>query len=553
MLKKARVRLIPLGGLGEIGKNMLAVECGQDILVIDAGLMFPEEEMLGVDLVIPDISYLVENREKVRAIIITHGHEDHTGALPYILPRLNVPIFATRLTQGLIAVKLKEHHLLEGAALNTIQAGDELTIGPFRLEFFHVCHSIPDGVGIALHAPVGLIVHSGDFKFDQTPVDGRLTDFAKLAQLGGQDVLCLLSDSTNAERTGYTPSERQVGEMLDQVFLRAQGRIVVATFASNISRIQQVINAAVQYDRRVAILGRSMSENVRVAMELGYLDAPEGVLIRVDEANRLPRDRVAIITTGSQGEPTSALTRMANRELRQLQIEPGDVVVISATPIPGNEEAVNRTINDLFRLGADVVYDRLTNVHVSGHGAQEDQKLMLNLLRPRFFVPIHGEYRHLYLHARTAEMVGINPANIFILNNGRILELGRHSARVVGSVPAGDVFVDGLGVGDVSHVVLRDRKVLAQDGVVIVAVVVDKHSGQPITEPDIISRGFVYEPDAEGLLEMARERVCRLLEGGHSRASERMFISSKIKEVLGQFLYDKTHRRPMILPLVTEV
>ncbi len=552
-MPKSKVRIIPLGGLGEIGKNMMAVECGDDILVIDCGLMFPEEEMLGVDLVIPDISYLVENKEKVRAIVITHGHEDHTGALPYVLPQLNVPIYATRLTQGLISVKLKEHHLLDKATLNTIQAGDELNIGCFRLEFFHVCHSIPDGVGIALHTPVGLVIHTGDFKFDQTPVDGRLTDFAKLAQLGGQEVLCLLSDSTNAERAGYTPSERQVGEMLDRVFLRAPGRIIVATFASNISRIQQVIDAAIRYDRRVAVMGRSMTENVRMAGELGYLDVPEGVLLRTDEATRLPRDKVAIVTTGSQGEPTSALTRMANRDFRQLQIEPGDTVVISATPIPGNEESVNHTIDNLFRQGADVVYDALTNVHVSGHGAQEDERMMLNLLRPRFFVPIHGEYRHLRIHAKTALELGIPESDIFLLENGQVLELGHHTAKINGKVPAGYVFVDGLGVGDVGQVVLRDRKLLSQDGVVIVTVTVDKQTGRPVTDPDIISRGFVYERDAEDLLGMARERVNRALEEGSTRSAERAFISAKIKEALGQFPYDQTHRRPMILPAVTEV
>ncbi|MDP3047332.1 MAG: ribonuclease J [Chloroflexota bacterium] len=552
-MPKSKVRIIPLGGLGEIGKNMMAVECGEDILVIDAGLMFPEEEMPGVDLVIPDISYLVENRDRVRALVVTHGHEDHTGALPYVLPKLDVPIYATKLTQGLIAVKLKEHHLLDKVKLNTVQAGDEVNIGCFRLEFFHVCHSIPDGVGIALHTPVGLIIHTGDFKFDQTPVDGRLTDFSRLARLGGQDVLALLSDSTNSERPGYTPSERQVGEMFDRVFMRAPGRIIIATFASNISRIQQVIEAAIRYDRRVAVIGRSMTENVRMSVELGYLDVPEGVLMRVDEAGRLPRDKVAIITTGSQGEPTSALTRMANREHRQLQIEDGDTVVISATPIPGNEESVNHTIDNLFRQGADVVYDTLTNVHVSGHGAQEDQKMMLNLLRPRFFMPIHGEYRHLRLHAKTAEELGMAPANIFILENGQVLEFGLHSAKINGKVPAGYVLVDGLGVGDVGHVVLRDRKLLSEDGVVIVNVTVDKQTGRPVSEPDIISRGFIYEPDSEGLLEMAREKVNAALAEGVTRSAERGYISAKIKETLGRFLYDQTHRRPMILPVVTEV
>jgi ribonuclease J len=552
-MPKTKVRIIPLGGLGEIGKNMMAIECGDDIVVIDAGLMFPEEDMLGVDLVIPDISYLVENKEKVRAIVITHGHEDHTGALPYILPQLNVPIYATKLTRGLIAVKLKDHHLLDTAALNTIQAGDEVNVGCFRMEFFHVCHSIPDGVGIAIHTPVGLVVHTGDFKFDQTPVDGRLTDFSKLAQLGGQEVLALLSDSTNAEHPGYTPSEQEVGEMLDRVFMRAPGRIIVATFASNISRIQQVIEAAINYGRRVAVVGRSMTENVRMATELGYLDIPEGVVLRVDEAARLPRDQVAIVTTGSQGEPTSALTRMANQDFRQVQIEHGDTVVISATPIPGNEESVNHTIDNLFRLGADVVYDAVTNVHVSGHGAREDEKMMLNLLRPRFFVPIHGEYRHLQMHAKTAHELGIAESDIFILENGQVLEFGHHTAKIAGKVPAGYVFVDGLGVGDVGQVVLRDRKLLSQDGVVIVTVTVDRQTGRPVAEPDIVSRGFVYERDAEELLARAREKVSASLKEVCSQSAERSFLTAKIKETLGQFLYDQTHRRPMILPVVTEI
>ena len=552
-MPRSKVRIIPLGGLGEIGKNMMAVECGDDIVVIDAGLMFPEEEMPGVDLVIPDITYLIENRDRVRAIVVTHGHEDHTGALPYVLPKLGVPIYATRLTQGLISVKLKEHHLLEDATLNTIKAGEEVTIGCFRLEFFHVCHSIPDGVGIALHTPAGLIVHTGDFKFDQTPVDNRLTDFASLARLGGDDVLALLSDSTNAERPGYTPSERQVGEMFDRVFLRAPGRVIVATFASNISRIQQVVDVAVRYDRRVAVIGRSMTENVRMARELGYLDMPDGVLIRVEEAARLPRNRVAIITTGSQGEPTSALTRMANGESRQLRIEEGDTVVISATPIPGNEESVNHTVDNLFRHGADVVYDALTNVHVSGHGAQEDERMMLNLLRPRYFVPIHGEYRHLRLHAKTAAELGIPESDIFILENGQILELSQHSAKVSGRVPAGYVLVDGIGVGDVGQVVLRDRRLLSQDGVVIVTVTVDKQTGQLVGPPDIVSRGFIYEPDSEGLLDKARDRVSTAMEEGTRSSAERAFISAKIKETLGRLLYELTHRRPMILPVITEV
>jgi len=552
-LAKNRVRLIPLGGLGEIGKNMLVVEHQDDILVVDAGLMFPENEMLGVDLVIPDVSYLVERKDKIRGIIITHGHEDHTGALPYVLPRLNAPIFATKLTRGLISVKLKEHRLLDKAQLNVIQAGDELNLGSFRLEFFHVSHSIPDGVGVAFHTPVGIIVHSGDFKFDHTPVDGRLTDFAKLSQLGGQGVLALLSDSTNAETPGYTPSEKMVSEMFDRVFPKAPGRIIVATFASNISRIQQVIEAAIKHDRRVGIVGRSMVENVRMARDLGYLQVPEGVLLKTEEISRLPGDKVAIVTTGSQGEPTSALARMANGDFRQLQIEKDDTVIISARPIPGNEELVNHIINNLFKLGADVLYDQLLDVHVSGHASQEEEKLMLNLLRPRYFIPIHGEYRHLMLHAKLAFEVGVHPNNIFVIENGQVVEFGQHGARLNGTVPAGYVLVDGIGVGDVGQVVLRDRRLLSQDGVVIVTITVDKQTGRPLTEPDIISRGFVYEREAEGLLEAAREQITAALEDSVSHTAEWSFINTRIKETLGKFFYDRTHRRPMILPVVMEV
>ncbi|MBI4758964.1 MAG: ribonuclease J [Chloroflexi bacterium] len=542
-MAKNKVRLIPLGGLGEIGKNMLVVEHQDDILVVDAGLMFPENEMLGVDLVIPDVS----------GIVVTHGHEDHTGAIRHVMNEFDAPLFATPLTRGLLEVKLQRGGLLEKARINTINAGDRVDIGPFGVEFFHVCHSIPDGVGLGITTPAGLIVHSGDFKFDHTPVDGRLTDFAKLSQLGGQGVLALLSDSTNAETPGYTPSEKMVSEMFDRVFPKAPGRIIVATFASNISRIQQVIEAAIKHDRRVGIVGRSMVENVRMARDLGYLEVPEGVLLKAEEINRLPGEKVAIVTTGSQGEPTSALARMANGDFRLLQIEKDDTVIISARPIPGNEELVNHIINNLFKLGADVLYDQLLDVHVSGHASQEEEKLMLNLLRPRYFIPIHGEYRHLMLHAKLAFEVGIPPDNIFVIENGQVVEFEQRGARLNGTVPAGYVLVDGIGVGDVGQVVLRDRRLLSQDGVVIVTITVDKQTGRPLTEPDIISRGFVYEREAEGLLEAAREQVTAALEDSVSHTAEWSFINTRIKETLGKFFYDQTHRRPMILPVVMEV
>ncbi len=553
-MPKNRLRIIPLGGLGEIGKNCMLVEFQDEIILIDAGVMFPENDMLGVDLVIPDITYLQDKVDMIRGVVITHGHEDHIGALPYLLPRLGMPpVYATRLTQGLIAIKLKEHRLLDEARLQTIQAGDSINLGPFQIEFFHVSHSIPDGVGLALHTPIGTVVHSGDFKFDHTPVDGRLTDFARLASLGQQGVLVLLSDSTNADSSGYTPSEKVVGEMLDHVFARAAKRIIIATFASNISRIQQIVDAALRYDRRVGIVGRSMVENVRMARDLGYLDVPEGVLLRLDELNRLPPDQVLIITTGSQGEPTSALSRMANRDYQALPIVPGDTVIISATPIPGNEESVNHTIDNLFRLGADVLYNDIMDVHVSGHAGQEEQKLMLNLVQPRYFVPIHGEYRHLRLHARLAEAVGVEPDNIFVLEDGQIVEFAPGMGRLAGEVPADYVFVDGLGVGDVGDVVLRDRQALSQDGVVIAAVTVDKKTGRPLGEPDIISRGFVYERQAEELLAMARDRLMQVLGSSESQTAEWSFLNTKIKETLGKLFYEQTHRHPMILPVVTEV
>ena len=543
------LRLIPLGGVGEIGKNMMLMEYGENIIVIDAGLMFPENYMLGIDIVIPDISYLLEHKDKVRGIIITHGHEDHIGGLPYVLPQVNVPIYATKLTRGLIEVKLKEHKLLQEASLHTIQPGDALNLGPFHIEFFRVCHSIPDGVGLAVETPVGLIVHSGDFKFDHSPVDGRLTDFAKLAELGGRGVLVLLSDSTNAEAPGYTHSEQEIGETFDRIFFGAKGRVIVATFASNISRIQQVIEMAERHSRRVGVVGRSMVNNVKMATELGYLNVSPDMLLTIDEINRLPPRKVVMVCTGSQGEPTSALVRMASDEYRSISIRPGDTVIVSATPIPGNEELINHTLNNLFRLGADVYYDELLDVHVSGHASQEEQKLMINLLKPKFFVPIHGEYRHLVLHAQMAQQLGIPAKNIFVVESGQVLEFDGNEGWLGEEVAGGYVFVDGLGVGDVGQVVLRDRQHLSRDGFLIAVVAVDEKTGELLAEPDIISRGFVYMREAEDLIEQAKEQVVTALQKGGSPT----VVSAKIRETLSEFLYEQTRRRPMILPVVIEV
>jgi ribonuclease J len=558
------LRCIPLGGLGEIGRNMMVVEYERDIVIIDVGVMFPENEMLGVDLVIPDVSYLLDKVDRIRGIVITHGHEDHTGSLPYVLPQLNFPpVWATTLTAGLISVKLKEHRLTDRVRMHTITPGEAVDFGRLRAEFFRVCHSIPDGVGVALHTPVGLVVHTGDFKFDYTPVDRRQTDFAKLAELGAQGVLCLFSDSTNADRPGYTPSERVVGEALDALIGRARGRVIITTFASLISRIQQIIDTAAKYERKVGVIGRSMVQNVTIAQELGYLTAPPGVLLKADEIGQLkqlPPQQVVVITTGSQGEPTSALTRMANRDHRQIEIVPGDTVIMSAGAIPGNEELVSRTIDNLFRLGANVFWGHDTQVHVSGHASQEEQKLMLSLVRPQYFVPIHGEYRHLILHARLAQSLGVPAQRIFVIEDGEVLELTADSAEVADHVSAGYVFVDGLGVGDVGQVVLRDRQALAQDGILIVTITVDRHTGLPVAGPDIVSRGFVYVRENEELVDKARAQVELALQSspavskdGEARQVDWQYVKNKIRDVLARFVYEQTRRRPMILPLVMEV
>lgn len=551
-----KVRLVPLGGLGEVGKNMMVVEYGDDIIIVDVGVMFPDEEMFGVDLVIPDTSYLADKKQRIRGILITHGHEDHVGGLPYILPMLDFPpIYATRLTQGLINVKLKEHRLLDKASVQVIAPGDQVELGTCFAEFFRVNHSIPDSVGIILHTPVGTVVLTGDYKFDYTPVDGKPADLGTLGKIGNDGVLVMLGDSTRVETPGYTPSERVVNDSLDKIFANAPGRILLATFASLISRVQQVIDASERYERFVALVGRSMQNNVQMAIELGYLNVPKGMLIRAEDINKFNPEQVTIICTGSQGEPTSALTRIANQDHRLIRIQPGDTVILSATPVPGNEKMVNRTINSLFRQGAEVFYQGIAQVHVSGHAAQEELKLMLSLIRPKYFVPVHGEYRQMVLHAKLAYSLGVPEENIVIAEDGDIIELSPDGGIAINDhVASGNVFVDGLSVGDVGQIVLRDRKVLSQDGILMVVLTVDKETGQPLAGPDIVSRGFVYMRDSEALLESARERVFAALSGADKHGgSDWSFIKDKIKHTLGEFLYEKTHRRPMILPVVMEV
>ena len=545
--------VIPLGGLGEIGKNMTVIQYGNDIIVIDAGLAFPDDDMFGIDLVIPDMSYLIENRDKVRAVVITHGHEDHIGGLSYLLNEVNVPVYATKLVCGLIEGKLKENHITN-YTLNEVHHGDEVQIGCMKVGFIHTNHSIPDASALYFRTPVGTIVHTGDFKMDLTPVDGRQMDIHKFAELGRRGVLLLMSDSTNAERPGYTESETTVGHAFRKAFRAAKGRIILATFASNISRIQQAINTAVQFKRKVTVLGRSMVNNVQIAIELGYLDVPEGVLIEPDELNRYPDDQILILTTGSQGEPMAGLSRMASNNHRSVSIMPGDTVIISATPIPGNETGVGRTIDNLMRLGANVIAGRDKKIHVSGHASQEELKLMLELIKPKYFIPVHGEYRMLKTHGDLAVMMGVAKDHVLIGDNGQIFEFSNRSGHKTGHVNAGRVFVDGLGVGDVGNIVIRDRQQLAMEGVVIVVMTLAKGPSHPLAGPDIVSRGFVYVRDSEELIREAHDRVAAVLErceAGNIR--EWAVIKSQVRDTLSRYLYEKTRRRPMILPIIMEV
>jgi ribonuclease J len=547
-----KLTLVPLGGVGEIGKNMWVVGYGDDLVVLDCGGMFPEEEMLGVDLVIPDITYLLENRDRVRAIILSHGHEDHVGALPYVLNRLPLPVYGTRLTLGLVAGKLEEHGLAKTASLHEVRVGEPLQIGAMQFEFVHVNHSLADVVAIAVHTPAGTLLYATDFKFDFTPIDGRVTDLQKLAELGARGVLCLLSDSTNAERPGYTYSEKVVGETFFEVFSRSKGRIVVATFASNVHRIQQVIEAAERFKRKVCVVGRSMVNNVTIAARLGYLRIPDGLLIDIDALEDLPPEKVVVISTGSQGEPMAALTRMAMAEHRRIEIMPGDTVIISASPIPGNERMIGRTINHLFRQGAQVIYHAISGVHVSGHASQEELKLMLSLVRPRYFIPIHGEYRMLVQHAKLAELVGVK--SVMIAEIGDLIEMNAQTFRKTGKAEAGSVMVDGLGVGDVGTVVLRDRQQLSQDGILLVVVSIDKQTGALLAGPEIISRGFVYMREAETLVEEARNTVANTIEACAERdLGEWNAIKTQVREALSNLVWERTRRRPMILPVVMEI
>ena len=555
MAKEAqKLQIIPLGGLGEIGKNMTVVRYGDDIIVIDAGLMFPEEEMLGIDLVIPDITYLLENKDKIKAIVLTHGHEDHIGALPYVLRQIpNIPVYGTRLTLGILEGRLKENGV-DSSNLHPVYHGDIISAGCFTVGFIRVNHSIADACGLSIKTPMGMIVHTGDFKFDYTPVDGKMTDFRAFSDLGNRGVLVLLADSTNAEREGHTPSERTVGIAFEKAFRKAKNRIIIATFSSNVHRIQQVVDTAIKYNRKVAILGRSMINVVNISIKLGYLNMPEDMLIDIDEINNYPMNQVVIITTGSQGEPMSARTRMSTANHRKVGIVPGDTIIISATPIPGNEKLVSKIVNQLFKKGAEVIYGSAENIHVSGHACQEELKLMQTLIKPKNFIPVHGEYRHLKQHAELAVDVGLSEKNFMIAENGDVIEITRDSIKKNGSVTSGQIFVDGLGVGDVGNIVLRDRKHLSQDGILTVVVTISKDTASVVAGPDIISRGFVYVRESEDLMDEAKEIVkCILRDCEKKGICDWATIKSNIRDGLRSFLYEKTKRKPMILPIIMEI
>lgn len=552
---KKKLKVIPLGGLQEIGKNITVFEYEDDIFVVDCGLAFPEDEMLGIDLVIPDVSYLVKNKEKVRGIILTHGHEDHIGALPYVLKDLNVPVFGTRLTLGLVKYKLEEHGMLDMVDLRNVEPGQVIELGAFKVEFIRSTHSIADTVALAIFTPVGTIVHTSDFKIDYTPIEGETIDLARFAELGKEGVLLFMCDSTNVEREGYTMSERTVGETFEEIFMNAKSRILVATFASNVHRIQQIVNAAVKFGRKVAICGRSMLNVTNVAMELGYLNVPEGALVDIDQIDKYNPRNIVIITTGSQGEPMSALSRMAMSDHRKVEIVPGDLVIISANSIPGNEKFVFRVINELFKKGADVIYEALADIHVSGHAFKEELKLMHKLVKPKFFLPVHGEYRHLKQHANLAHSLGMSMENIFVMDIGKVLELTADTARINGSVTSGRVLVDGLGVGDVGNIVLRDRKHLSQDGLIVIVITTESETGAVIAGPDIISRGFVYVRESEDLMEQVREVTKAALQKCEDKTTRNDWSAKKsiIKDELRDFLYEKTKRKPMILPIIMEI
>ena len=551
--ERAKIKIIPLGGINEIGKNITAIEYKEDIVIIDCGLKFPDDDMFGIDIVIPDISYLLKNSEKIKGIFLTHGHEDHIGALPYVLKQLNVPVYGTKLTLGIVETKLKEHGILGSTELVRVKPKDIVKLSSVSVEFIKTNHSIADSVAIAIHTPLGVVLHTGDFKIDYTPIDGEMMDFARLAEIGRKGVLVMMADSTNVERPGYTMTEKVVGETFDRLFGKASGRIIVATFASNVHRIQQIITAAQKYDKKVSVSGRSMENIVQVAIELGYLEVEKDVLVPIDQIGKYPNDKMVIITTGSQGEPMSALARMAASEHRKITVVPGDTVIISATPIPGNEKFVSRVVNQLFKKGAEVIYGSTEKIHVSGHACQEELKLMQALVRPKFFIPVHGEYRHLKKHGELAMELGLPEKNLVVCENGDVIEVTRNYIKKNGSVTSGQVFVDGLGVGDVGNIVLRDRKHLSQDGILTVVVTIERQTGKVVSGPDIISRGFVYVRESEGLMDEAREIVRAVLRDCEERQiTDWATLKSKMRDELREFLYEKTKRKPMILPIIME-
>ena len=552
--KKENLKIIPLGGLDEIGKNITVFEYGNEIVLVDCGLEFPEDDMLGVDLVIPDVTYLEKNKEKIKGLVITHGHEDHIGAIPYVLKQINIPIYATKLTVGLIKNKLEEHKLLASTKLITVEQGQTINFGNIKIEFIRSNHSIPDAVMLAIHTPVGVVLHTGDFKVDLTPIDDKIIDLGRIAELGNKGVLALMSDSTNSERKGFAMSEKTIGDVFDRLFQNNKKRIVVATFASNVHRVQQIVNSAEKYGRKIAVCGRSMINMIETAREIGYIDAPENMFIDIDMIKNYTDDQLVIITTGSQGETMSALTRMAAGEHKKVVITPNDMVIISATPIPGNEKLVSNVINDLMQIGAEVIYSALENVHVSGHACQEEQKLIIALAKPKFFIPVHGEYRQLRAHAETAKEMGVPAENIFILENGKTLELNKKEAKITTSVPSGKILVDGLGVGDVGNIVLRDRQHLSQDGLIVIVMTMDGSTGEIVSGPDVVSRGFVYVRESETLMDdvkkVIREEVRIFEEEGVRDWST---IKSTLKDDLRDYIFQRTKRNPMILPIIMEV
>ncbi len=551
--KKNTLKVIPLGGLEEIGKNMTVFEYGDSMFVVDCGLAFPEDEMLGIDLVIPDVTYVEKNNEKLKGIVVTHGHEDHIGALPYVLKKVNAPVYGTELTLALIENKLIEHQMQNEVTLKTVKAGQTLQLGAFKIEFIRSTHSIADSVALAIDTPIGMILHTSDFKIDQTPIEGEPIDLARIAEIGKKGVLLLMADSTNVERPGYTMSERTVGETLDNVFKSAKSRIIAATFASNIHRVQQIVNSAVKFNRKVAFSGRSMISVAKTAMKLGYLNIPSDVLMDIEKIQKLPADQIVMITTGSQGEPMSALTRIALATHRKVGIEKGDLVIISASPVPGNEKFVSRVINDLFKQGADVIYETLADIHVSGHARQEELKLMHRLVKPKYFMPVHGEFRHLKQHSNLAQSLGMSEQDIFLMENGQVLELSRKKAQITGSVQSGSILIDGLGVGDVGNIVLRDRKHLSEDGLIVVVAVLNSKV-KVVCEPDVISRGFVYVKEAETLMDEIRVIAKESIEKGmNKKKNSYNAIKNSIKDELCSYVYQKTKRKPMILPVIIEI